>query len=196
MWDTLFNIPEALQKGADVTTYLILAGVGTILFLARLVIALFFGTDAGDFDADASADAGSDASFTLFSLLSIMAFIMGTGWMGLAARVDWGLGRAPSAVLAVGFGVLMMFIASGLMSLTRRLNRDVHYDLRTAVGRTARVYLTLPPKGGGEGQVEVSVSGRKKVVRAVNRSPEEIQAFSDVRVVEVRDDETLIVEKL
>jgi len=195
MWDVLFDFNELAQKGADVVTYTILAGVGTLLFLIRLVLALFFGDggDGGDFDAD--VDAGSDAAFTLFSLLSVMAFIMGAGWMGLAARVDWDLRRAPSALLSVGFGILMMLFASGLMYLARKLNREVQYDVRTAIGKTGRVYLTLPARGKGEGQVEISVSGRKKVLRAIS-SDKEIKAFADVRVVEVRDDETLVVEKL
>ena len=75
----------------------------------------------------------------------------------------------------------------------RRLNREVGYDPSTAVGRTARVYLTIPEKGKGTGQVEVSVSGRKKVLKAISSGPK-INAFSDVKVIEVRDDETLVVE--
>ena len=191
MWDLLFNWSDLAQRGADALTYGVLAIVGTLLFVVRLSMALFSGGDGGDFDVD--GDVGTDASFTLFSLLSIMAFIMGTGWMGLAARIDWDLGRAVSALLAVGFGTTMMLLASGLMYMTRKLNRDVQYDVRTAVGKTARVYLTLPPRGGGEGQVEVSVSGRKKVLPAVSNDAQ-IEAFTAVTVVDVRDDDTLVVE--
>lgn len=193
MWDVIFNWPELAAKGADAVTYLILALVGTILFLLRLGIALFFGGDAGDFDVD--ADTGTDATFTLFSLLSIMAFVMGTGWMGLACRIDWGLARVPSAITAVGFGLVMMSLASGLMFLTRKMNREVRYDAKTAIGRTGRVYLTLPAKGKGIGQVEVTVSGRQKIMKAVT-SGKELRAFTDVRVVDVRDDEVLVVEPL
>ncbi len=191
MWDLIFNWPDLAQRGTDAVMYAGLALVGTLLFLIRLSVALFAGGDGGDFEVD--ADVGTDASFTLFSLLSIMAFIMGTGWMGLAARIDWGLGRPVSAVLAVGFGVAMMGLASGLMFMTRKLNREVHYDLGTAVGKTGRVYLTLPADGEGEGQVEVSVSGRKKVLRAVSNGAE-IPAFAAVTIVSVRDDDTLVVE--
>ena len=191
MWDLLFNWSDLAQRGADALTYGVLAIVGTLLFVARLSMALFSGGDGGDFDAD--GDIGTNASFTLFSLLSIMAFIMGTGWMGLAARIDWDLGRAVSAVLSVGFGTTMMLLASGLMFMTRKLNRDVQYDVRTAVGKTARVYLTLPPRGEGEGQIEVSVSGRKKVLPAVSNGAQ-IEAFTAVTVVDVRDDDTLVVE--
>ena len=191
MWDLLFNWSDLAQRGADALTYGVLAIVGTLLFVVRLSVALFSGGDGGDFDAD--GDIGTDASFTLFSLLSIMAFIMGTGWMGLAARIDWDLGRGVSAVLAVGFGTTMMLLASGLMYMTRKLNRDVQYDVRTALGRTARVYLTLPARGEGAGQIEVSVSGRRKVLPAISNGPQ-IEAFTAVTVVDVRDDDTLVVE--
>ena len=192
MWDLLFDWGGLMEKGADAATYFVMALVGTLLFLLRLVFALFAG-DGGDFDAD--VDGGTDASFTLFSLLSVMAFIMGTGWMGLACRIDWGLGRVPAVLLSVGFGVAMMFLASGLMYMTRRLNRTIRYDPRTAIGRTGRVYMTIPGKGQGSGKVQVSVSGRLMTLNAITRG-EGLPAFTDVKVVEARDDDTLVVEPL
>jgi hypothetical protein len=190
----LFDWPAMAERGADAVVYAVMALVGTILFLIRLVMALFSG-DAGDGADDIDVAPDSDASFSLFSLLSILAFFMGAGWMGLACRLDWDLGRMVSSLASAGFGFAMMLAAAGLSWTARRLNRDVEYDLGTAVGRTARVYLTIPARGVGHGQVEVSVSGRKKVLRAQSTSSE-IAAFQDVRVVEVRDDGTLIVEPL
>ena len=194
MWRLLFDWPELVQQGADAVTYFIMAAFGTILFVARLVISLF-GGDGGDFDADIDVEGGTDASFTLFSLLSVTAFIMGAGWMGLACRIDWELGRITSLLTAIGFGTGMMFLAAGLMFMTRKLNREVQYDVRTAVGRTGRVYLNIPANGTGQGQVEVSVSGRKKILKAVTKGAE-LAAFTDVKVVDVRDDDTLVVEPL
>jgi hypothetical protein len=194
MWETLFNFSELAKFGGDAVTYFFMAGVGTLLFLARLVMGLF-GGDAGDFDADVDFDAGSDASFTLFSLLSVMAFVMGTGWMGLACRVDFGMSRAPSAFLAIGFGVVMMLLASGGMALMRRLNEHVEIDPSTAIGHTGRAYINLPAKGQGLGQVQVSVSGRLKTMPAASNG-KEIRAFTEITVVEARDDGTLIVEPL
>jgi len=192
MWETLFNFSELAKLGGDVVTYFVMAMVGTILFLLRLVVGLF-GGDAGDFDVD--MDAGSDASFTLFSLLSVMAFVMGTGWMGLACRIDFDLTRGPSAFIAVGFGIIMMLLATGLMSFMRRLNEHVEIDPTTAIGHTGRAYVTLPAKGKGLGQIQVSVSGRLKTMPAASNG-EEIAAFADIKVVEARDDGTLIVEPL
>ena len=175
--------------GADAVTYAAMALLGTTLFVLRLVVAMF-GDILGEFGLEIEAD--TDNSFTLFSLLSVMAFIMGTGWMGLACRVDWGLSRPVSAVVAVGFGVLMMAISSGLMYIARSLNKTVTYDLQSAVGRTAQVYRTIPEKGSGTGQVQASVSGRLMTINAVSNGPA-LKAFSDALVVEARDDETLVV---
>jgi hypothetical protein len=191
MWDLIFDWPAMLERGADAVAYFVMAMIGTLLFLIRLGLAMFGGGDS-DFDADGF---DSDVSFTFFSVLSILAFFMGAGWMGLACRLDWGMSRFASTLGAAGFGTAMMLAASGLTYLTRRLNREVGYDVATAVGHTCRVYLTIPARGHGHGQVEATVSGRKKVLRAVSAGPE-IEAFADVRVIEVRDDETLVVEPL
>ena len=188
-WELLWDWSNVAALGGDAVTYSAMALVGTILFLLRLALAMF-GDVIGDFEVD--VDSGTDASFTLFSLLSVMAFIMGTGWMGLACRFDWGLGRPVSVVIAVGFGVAMMFLASGLMYMTRTLNRTVTYDVQTAVGKTARVYMTVPAKDAGQGQVQVTVSGRLMTLEAVSDGPA-LEAFSEATVVGVRDDQTLIV---
>ena len=200
MWDLLWDWSELLKLGGDAVTYFLMAMVGTTLFLVRLTVALFGGGDGGDFHVDAGGDlgahdVGSDAAFSLFSLLSVMAFIMGTGWMGLACRIDWGLNRPLSVVISVGFGIMMMFFAAGLTYLTRKLNRQVTYDVTTAVGRTAHVYMTIPPKGEGQGKVQVSVSGRLMTMPAVSSGPK-LDAFADVKVIDTRDDGTLIVAPL
>ena len=192
MLELLFDWETALGFGTDVVVYLIMALVGTTFFTLRLLLALFLGGD-GDFE---SGDLGSsDASFGLFSLLSILAFFMGSGWMGLTCRVDWGMGSLASAASATAFGFGMMMLASGLMFTARRLNRTIDYDLTTAVGKTARVYMTIPKHGDGRGQIEVDVSGRRKVLEATSTG-EKISEFTSVRVVEVRDDQTLVVEPL
>ena len=131
----------------DVIVYLFMALVGTLFFILRLLIALFFGGD-GDVDGDL-ADTGGDGAFNLFSILSILAFFMGAGWMGLTCRIDWDLNSMVSAAAATGFGFALMLMASGMMAFARKLSRTVEYDHGTAVGRTANVYMTIPAKGDG-----------------------------------------------
>jgi len=112
--------------GTDVVVYLVLALVGTVFFVLRLLVALFFGGDS-DFDTGDHFDRSTDASFSFFSLLSILAFFMGSGWMGLTCRIDWQMGGLASAAAAAAFGFGMMMLASGLMLTARKLNRTVEY---------------------------------------------------------------------
>ena len=134
-----------------------------------------------------------DSTFSMFSLLSILAFFMGAGWMGLTCRVNWDMGSMSSAIAAAGFGFVLMLLASGLMALTRSLNQGVEYDLETAVGHTASVYMSIPEKGEGRGKIKVTVSGRLKEMDAISTGPR-IPEFKSVRVISVRDDGTFVVE--
>jgi hypothetical protein len=196
-WELIFNWSELADQGSDAVAYMAMALGGTTLFLIRLVMALFGGDDGGDFGIDDGGGFGhgaeSDAAFSMFSLLSILAFFMGTGWMGLTARFDLDLSSVASGFLAVGVGLVMMLIASGMMFAIQRAGHEVVYDVNSAVGHVGRVYLTIPAKGAGTGQVEVTVSGRRMIVNAVTRG-EKIEAFTSVNVVELQDGKTLIVE--
>jgi len=176
----------------DVLAYLIMALVGTVFFLLRLLLALFFGGDA-DMDGDLGDVGHGDSAFSFFSLLSILAFFMGAGWMGLTCRIDWGLGSILSATYSTGFGLVLMLLASGLMAFARSLNQSVEYDLATAVGHTASVYMSIPKRGDGRGQIKVNVSGRLKMVDAISNGPP-IGEFKSVKVLSVRDDGTFVVE--
>ena len=175
----------------DVLVYLIMALLGTTFFILRLAIALFFGGD-GDVDGDLG-DVGGDGAFNMFSILSILAFFMGAGWMGLTCRIDWDLNSMVSAAAATGFGFVLMMMASGLMAFARKLNRAVEYDVATAIGKTANVYMSIPMKGDGKGKIQVAVSGRLKTMDAISIGPP-IKEFSSVTVISVRDDGTFIVE--
>lgn len=191
----LFDWSEIADRGSDAIVYLSMALGGTLLFVIRLILALFGGDDGGDFGDDGGFDHGadSDAAFSFFSLLSILAFFMGTGWMGLTARFDMGLSSVASAVAAVSVGLVMMLIASTMMFFIRRAGTEVKYDVNTAVGHIGRVYMTVPANGEGTGKVEVTVSGRRMIINAVS-SGEKLDAFTSVRVTELRDGKTLIVE--
>ncbi len=190
---------ELNEAGIDAVFYFFFAAIASLLFFIRLGWALFGGGDADvdmdvDFDA-VDADFDADGSFNVLSIQSLLAFFMGAGWMGLIARFDWGLSRIATGFAAVIFGAILMSFSVWLMMMVRRLEKTNPYDLKTAVGHTGRVYMTIPEKGQGAGQVEVSVSGRRKVMPAVSTG-QTIASYTNVKVIDVRDDETLIVQTL
>lgn len=191
---SLVDLEEYLAVGVDAAVYFVLAGVATLAFLVKLSLEFFFGGTDLDFDpGDVEAGMDSTSAFTFFSVLSVLSFFMGVGWMGLACRLSWGLGAAWSATTATGFGVALMSLSAGLMHGVRRMTHVPQYDVDSAVGRVAKVYLTIPRRGEGQGQIEVTVSGRRKVMSAVSAGAQ-IPAFASVKIVAVGDDEVFVVE--
>ena len=177
-----------LAIGVDATVYFLLAMLATALFLIKLGLQFFL----GDLDADAGYIDSTD-SFTFLSILSLLAFFMGVGWMGLAARVSWGWGATSSAAAATFFGLALMMLSSGLMYAVRQMSQAARYETSSAIGTTGKVYLSIPAKGEGQGQVELTVSGRRKVMHAISTEGP-IEVFSGVKIVGVRDDEVFVVE--
>ncbi|MEM8873739.1 MAG: NfeD family protein [Planctomycetota bacterium] len=188
----LFDWNDLLDRfGFDAVIYAAFALLGTIVFLLRMGASLLFGIDGdADFDADVDGD-----GFGLLSVLSVTAFLMGTGWGGLIARLEWGLSPTIAAIVAVAIGTAFLFAAAGLMFFLKRATHDVKYDPTDAVGKVGTVYMTIPEHGKGSGKVRVDVQGRSVLVDAVSVGPA-IDSFADVRVTEARDANTLIVEPL
>ena len=194
-----FDLEKYTGVGIDASVYFFMATSSSLMFSLRLGLQLFFGLDGGggdDFDFESGeidAHVDSTGAFSLFSLLSILAFFMGTGWMGLTCRVSWEIGPMYSAFAAAGFGFALMMMSSGLLFVVKKMAQESKYDVKSAVGATGKVYSNIPAKGEGFGQVEVNVSGRRKIMNA-SSTGDAIESFTAVKVVASGDDETLVVE--
>jgi hypothetical protein len=182
---------------SDATVYFVMAGVGTVLFLLRLVLMLIGLDGDHDFDSD-MAESGVLAhggEFSLFSMLSILSFMMGAGWLGLAMRLEWGVGPVVTALTASAFGFFLMLLSSAGIWQMKKFNEPGRYDVKEAIGRIGQVYLRIPARRSGRGQVRITVSGRQKILAAITEDERPIESFTDVRAVGVQEDETLIVER-
>ena len=189
---------EALSKFSDVTVYFFMGAIGTVIFIIKMVLLLVVGVDdGGDFDVDA-ADGDLEAhgsDFSLFSLLSIISFMMGAGWFGYAARIEWDWGHAPAAAGASAFGFALMLFSSMLLWQMKKFNQQGRYNIHTSVGHTGRGYLEIPARGEGTGQVEMDIDGRKSILTAKS-SGDAISSFTAVKVLEVQDGDILLVEPI
>ena len=177
--------------------YAWMALLGTFLFIAKMLLMLM----GGDTDADVDTD-GLDVddghidgaeSFTLISIQSILALFMGTGWIGLACREEWGMEKMPSFFVATGFGFLMMLLSSFLSFKMKSLNEvpDTRIDER-AIGLTGRAYTDIPANGGGAGQIELTVNGKMQILQASSQA-DAIKAFTSIKVTRVDDSGNLTV---
>ena len=174
--------------------------LGTFVFVLKLGLMTLAGF-GGDFDTDVDADVdvnlGEDAgdstdAFTLLSLQSIAAFLMGFGWGGLAGHLglDWSL--PMSLLLGAGFGALLVWLLGLLMKAVYDLQSSGHVRVEDAVGSEGVVYANVPAKGVGRGQVRVVVNERARIYNAISDG-EPIATSATIRVVQVNDDRSLTV---
>ena len=76
------------------------------------------------------------------------------------------------------------------------LREEGTMNYANAVGEIGTVYLPIPPKRKGIGQIEVLVQGRMRTVRALSDHDKKIGNRVAVRVTELVDQQTLLVELL
>ncbi len=173
--------------------YYYLAWFATIFFVIKLIAFWFFGGGDSEVSADFNTETDTDGTFHFISLQTILAFLMGFGWMGYAAITAFNLGFFATMGCAFGAGLVFFFGSAYLMSMVKKLEKNVKKDKATAVDKIGKAYTDFAPKG--QGRVEIEISGQITVAEAVNTTEEEIKAFDAVKVVKV-ENELLYIEKV
>ncbi|MCI0362355.1 MAG: hypothetical protein L0Y44_12030 [Phycisphaerales bacterium] len=172
------------------------AVLGTIFFSIRLLI-MMVGGHAGDLSLD--VDHGGDLhhgdpgdAFKLLSAQSIAAFLMGFGWGGVGAlrATDWSYPTATAVAVACGIG--MVWLLGILLKLLFDLQSSGNISLDSTVGAEGDVYVSVPPRGEGRGQVRLVIGDRQRIFNAVSGG-DAINSYTRVRVQHVNDDNTVTV---
>ena len=156
-------------------------------------LSMMLGGNSSEELFDAHHHVSSDASFKFFSTQTLLAFVMGFGWAGLTATVKWHLGMTTAICIGLMFGIMLMGLSAFLLFKIRKLNHTPGPNLYSSLGTKAMVYTTIPGKEEGEGQIQVVVSGKQKIVSAISAEGA-IASFVEVEVVGVKDKNTLIVK--
>lgn len=183
---------ETITQNA-VQYYYYLAWFATILFIIKLIIFSIFGSGDTEVSGDFNTEFDSDPTFSFISLQTILAFLMGFGWMGYAALTEFKLGQLATFGSAFIVGLLFLFGTAYLMSLVRKLEKNVKKDKATALYKVGKAYTDFAPKG--QGRVEIEINGQLTVAEAINSTENEIKAFDAVKVVKV-ENELLYIEKV
>lgn len=167
---------------------------GAILTLQLFMLLFGFGdVDEFDFDADVDMDGGGDGA----GYLSIRALAGFFTFFGLAGMQGMNSGWHPALTIGVATaaGLAMLFMIAWLMSLYRKLDEKGNVDPSRAVGKTAKVYLRIPPKREGKGKVTVLIQGRELQFEAVTAG-EELSTGSECRLLKMTTQNTFEVEPL
>jgi hypothetical protein len=141
------------------------------------------------------ADAGEGGASGIFSIRTIGAFFAGFGWAG-AAMLQAGHSTGAATFVATVSGSAFLGVVIYLMSYLHSLRQEGTLNYSNAIGNVGNVYLPIPPKRKGMGQVEVMVQGRLRIVQAVSDSDKKIGNRVAVRVTETIDEQTNLVKPL
>ena len=162
----------------------------TIFFIIKLIIFMVFGGDT-EVNADFNSEFDSDPSFNFISVQSLLAFLMGFGWMGYAS-LEWKFSALISIVFAIAGGLILMSISVWLVFMMRKLNSTPKYDLNSLVEKTGTSYTKFDAKGTGKIQIEFN--GKLETFEAWNETEESIESFKNIKVIKIVDNKIFIQE--
>lgn len=184
----------AALAGPDKVFWAIALFTSAVLAIQILLMILGFDGDA-DVDMDVDADIDHPDGGGVLSVRTITAFFTGFGWGGVVA-LDQGTTVFGAVVVATFSGGVLMFAVYFLMQALYSLRYSGTLDYRNAIGTSANVYLPIPPNMEGTGQVKVPLQGRLLTLEAMTRSETRLPNRMRVRVVDLVDTSTLLVEPL
>lgn len=215
-WDSLSVISQVFACIAIPATLILL--IQTIAMLIGL------DTETGDVDVDVAVDVNVDVNvdvdvpldatdgvfgddfpemdldpsglldLKIFTIRGIIAFLVVFGWVGFAldsAGVTFGL----TLIIAIVCGFAMMVFLAVLMRTVMKLRSDGNIDNRNALGVSGKVYLTIPATRTGEGKVNVLVQGSYVEREAVTDEAEPIPTGSEIVVIGLSGQTTLVVKR-
>lgn len=158
--------------------------------------------DAGDMDADADGDGGFDEDLDpngldglrIFTVRGVIAFLVIFGWMG-ALLESMNVALWINIPISALCGFVMMLALAFIFKAIMQLRSDGTIDIRNAIGSAGKVHLTIPPSRMGEGKVHILIQGSYVERDAVTDEPDPIPTGSEVVVVRVSGETTLVVRK-
>ncbi len=153
----------------------------------------FVPAEADSIMADSALQSVDPDALRLFSMGSVVSFLNVFGWSSIVLR-QGGLNGALSVIIGFGLGLAAMFGAAKIIQLTVHLSESGNLRLNNAVNQTASVYIPIPPAGGGEGKVTLTIQERFAELSAVTDEGEQIPTGTLVLVIGVRDN-ALVVER-
>ncbi|MFO0830715.1 MAG: hypothetical protein U0637_02615 [Phycisphaerales bacterium] len=179
--------------------------LGTLAFIIRLAM-LGAGGHHGDGgaghgdvgthgDVMGATDAMHDSAPNLsgfFSIQSFLALFMGFGWGGLGALKGLGWPWTGAALVGIGAGLAMVLLLGAVMRSVGRLEGSGNIHVKSTLGATGDVYVSVPEKGKGVGEVRLIIGDRQRMVSAISDGPA-LPSKTRVKVAAVNPDNTVTV---
>ena len=149
---------------------------------------------SGETNTEHAHDQIDPTGLRLFTVRSIMAFLMMGSWVGfLLSRA--GANEFVSLLGAAVSGIVALVFMAKLMQLILGLQEDGTTKIKNALGQTGQVYIRIPGGEKGKGKVNVTVQEKLCEFDAVTKQSETIKTGEMIYVTDVREGNVLVVEK-
>ena len=176
-----------------------IAIASSLIFIIETVLT-FIGADVEmDMDTDFDIpDTGfeGDPSMNLYTFRNLVNFLLGMSWTAILLNEQIA-SKALLMVIAFAVGALLVFAVmmmfKGLSKMQQSGNIDVY---KSAVGCSGKVYLTVPAERKGSGKVQISINDSIREYDALTDSEDDLKTGTSIKVVEVLDASTLLVEEI
>ena len=161
--------------------FLLYLGYGSSLFYLIQIIITFAGGDHFE-DSDSSDSGGEMGTLRVFTLKNLMAFLVGFSWITLSANREWGWEMPLSVIAGSLSGALLVIVQMLIFYLVSKLEVKDTGTLDAVLFSVAKVYLSIPPAGEGEGKVIVVYRGSERTMAARTKTGIKIPTGSSVRI--------------
>ena len=153
------------------------------------------GSDASDIDYGDGSNPSDVGTLNFFTVQGIITFLCVFGWAGI---VTYTLTKIAIIAVVVGFvrGLAAMYGVAKLMQLSRKLAQNGTLNVRNLLGANGTVYLVIPANGMGKGKVNVTSGERLVEYDAMTDGNETLPDGTQIRVIDIRSDNVLVVEKV
>lgn len=177
-----------------------IAIAASVVFLIQMVLTFIgIGDTDSDFDTDIAGDANGDTmdaggALSLFSVRNAVNFLLGLGWGGVCFS---GAVKNPLllSIVALLCGCLFVGVFMLMWGQLRKIQTNGNFHIEKCVGLTCSVYLRIPARREGVGKVQLSYHGSVLEIDAMTEG-EHLKSGSRVRITEVIDSHTLLVETI
>lgn len=149
----------------------------------------------GVFGSNEVSDVVDSAGFEglkIFTVRGMIAFFVMFGWVGVAMD---GANLILTIVVATLSGGAAMLLLALLYRFVMKLRTDGNIDNRNAIGVSGKVQLLIPAERKGEGKVHLMLQGAYVERDAVTDDKEPIPTGSEVVVIGVSGQTTLVVRR-
>lgn len=174
-----------------------IAIASSLIFIVETILT-FIGADVEmDTDIDV-ADGGfeGDPSMNLYTFRNLVNFLLGMSWTAIILNNQIA-SKALLMLIAFAVGALLVAAVMYMFKWLSKMQQSGNINIfQSAAGCNGKVYLTIPAERKGTGKVQISINESIREYDALTDSETELKTGTAIKVVEVIDSSTLLVEEI